>query len=48
MYYNDCLNIQVLYMLMTMGVFNKHDYKHELLTLRQRQFYGIIESMAEM
>jgi len=35
-------------MLTTMGVLNKHDYKHELLTLRQRLYYGIIESMAKM
>jgi len=35
-------------MLMTMGVFNKHDYEHELITLRQRKLYGIIESMEEM
>jgi len=29
-------------------VFTKHAYKHELLTLRQRRFCGIIESMEEM
>jgi len=35
-------------MLMTMGVLNKPDNKHELIILRQRQFYGIIESMGEI
>jgi len=35
-------------MLMTMGVLNKHDNKHEFITLRQRTFYGIIESMEDM
>ena len=33
---------------MTMGVLNKHDYKHELITLRQGTFYGIIVSMEDM
>ena len=33
---------------MAMGVLNKHDYKHELITLRQRKLYGTIESMEEM
>jgi len=28
-------------MLMTMGVLNKHENKHEFITLRQRQLYGI-------
>jgi len=32
-------------MFMTMGVFNKHDDKHEWITLRQRTFYEIIESL---
>jgi len=28
-------------MLMTMGVLNRHDNKHEFITLRQRKRYGI-------
>jgi len=35
-------------MLMTMGVLKKYDNKHELITVRQRQFYGTIESIKEM
>jgi len=35
-------------MLMTMGVLNEHDYKHELITLRKRTFFGIIERIEEM
>ena len=33
---------------MTMGVLNKHDYKHELITLRQRKVCGIIQSIANL
>jgi len=30
---------------MTMSVLKKQDYKHELISLGHRQFYGIIEEM---
>jgi len=45
---NDWSKDNLFFMLMTMGVLNKHDYKHEFITLRQRTFYGIIESMEDM
>ena len=41
--YNDFVNRRVmflLFLLMTMGVLDKHNIKHELITLRQRKFYG--------
>jgi len=31
-----------------MGELNKHDYKHELITLRQSKINGITERMEEM
>ena len=39
---------EIFGILMTMSVLNKHDYKHKLITLRQRKLYGIIVSMKEM